>query len=101
MTHLGQIERVGDRRSEIKRLNLGGRSTIASAKTITVTQTAHELTGNKDVETILGGMEGDVLILFGKSKVKDKGNIDLNEKDHKLDKDGPLTLVYYDEWVQI
>lgn len=74
----GQLEALGGRRVETKLLNFGPILPILAANTITVTQTLHFIVkvGNTDVKTILGGTDGDLLIIQGEgTKFKKGGNI--------------------------
>jgi hypothetical protein len=74
----GQIEAAGDRRIEAKFVNFGPILPILAQDTITITQTLHFIVknGNTDVRTILGGEEGDLLVLLGDgTKFKKGGNV--------------------------
>lgn len=74
----GQLEAIGIRRNESKFVNFGPIVPILAADTITITQTLHFIVkvGNTDVRTILGGQEGDLLIILGAgTKFKKGGNV--------------------------
>ncbi len=78
----GMIQLIGDRRTELRRINLGPISPIVvTSDTIVVQFSSHFLDGNgggtKNVDFILGGVEGDLLVLFGDNvRVRNNGNVD-------------------------
>ena len=77
---LGQIEAIGDRRIEINRLNLGNFDPVLAQNTVTIEKTFTLLVGpafgRQNVDTILGGEQGDILILFGNNvRLRGNGNL--------------------------
>jgi hypothetical protein len=99
----GQIERAGERRVEILRLNIGPAIPIfVSGSSFTITRSCHtisNLTNNDlDVMMIDGGEEGDVVVfltglLNKKVKLKQSANLVLtNEFQFQSGKPNSITL---------
>jgi hypothetical protein len=98
----GQIERVRNRRSELKRINLGAPSLITVTGDFAYRRTPMEVTSNTgkvDVFNITNGREGDLLILFSNPagdevKLKKSGGNILLNSDMKLKGLSSITLYY-------
>lgn len=76
----GQAEQVGNRRTEILRLNLGPPETVVATGDFSITRTAVYVSaaGNPQVKNIYGGQTGDVLILSSNGiKLRSGGNLAL------------------------
>jgi len=83
----GQIEALGDRKLEIQKLNLGTEELIlvgpAPGNSVTITGSHHFLEnatgGVRNVDNILGGEEGDMLILKGNDiRLRGAGNLEMS-----------------------
>jgi hypothetical protein len=99
----GQLEAAEDEKVQILRLNIGpSEPVIVTSDTVTLTRTLSHFIdgGSKKVKNILGGDEGDVIILTGDNiDLEDKGNI---AKKLKLKADEAVTLVYIAaEWIRV
>ena len=95
----GQIEALGDRKLEIQKLNLGTEELIlVSSDTVTITGSHHYLEnaggGVQNVDDILGGEEGDFLILKGNDiRIRQNGNIQMSS-NYRLEPGRTLVLLF-------
>lgn len=99
----GQMEILTDAdKCQIHRLNLGASEPLIASDTITALANMHHLVspgGVTFVSTILGGEEGDILILTGEQVwLRRGGNI---AQAARLQEDKALTLYFINgQWVQ-
>lgn len=104
----GMIQRLDPNdRLEVRRLNIGEfEHIVATSRTITVSNSFVRLTapsGTQNVDIILGGQEGDVLVLFGNNirlRRRNDGNLKLGSNT-LLNNNGSTLLVCVGAfWVQ-
>ena len=99
----GQMEILTDAdKLRVPRLNLGPSEPLIAGDTITVFANIHHLisvSGITQVRTILGGDEGDILVLTGERvRLRRGGNI---AETQLLQEDRAVTLYFIDsQWVQ-
>lgn len=105
----GQIEQASGRRLELKKINLGPEVVIpVTSNTITITQSFHFLdgpvTGVQGLRTINGGVEGDLLLVFGNNvrlRTVPAGNITMPD-NFRLRQDESVLFIFRDtRWRQL
>jgi len=102
----GLIQVAAGRRVEIQKLNIGPLVTIpVSSSTVTVTGSFHFLNnvggGNQNVDNILGGVEGDILVLGGSGiRLRSVGNLSL-PSNFLLQTGKSIVLVFIGNWFQL
>ncbi len=95
----GQIEALGNRRLEIQKLNLGDEEIILVASdTVAITGSHHFLEnaggGVQNVDDILGGEEGDFLVLKGNDiRLRTNGNLQM-PSNYRLEPDKTIVFLY-------
>lgn len=103
----GQIEAIGDRKTSVKWLNFGPAAVIPASETITATQTLLFISAppgqRVDVVNILGGEQGDLLIVFGNNiRLQSSGNIDISSNNLNIDFFDNIVFIFgIDKWREI
>ena len=92
---VGQFEQVGDRRTEVLRLNIGPAVSIfVTTTTFTITRSCHRVFNNTGsnitVTDILGGTEGDVVFLFSGGSAN---RVKLQNSSANFDLDGDFDIL--------
>jgi hypothetical protein len=103
----GQIESLGDRQLEVKKLNIGGEEIInVTSDTVTVTRSNHFLenanSGVQQVDTILGGDEGDLLLLKGNDiRLRTNGNLQMSS-NYRLEPGRSIVFIHTGgDWLEL
>jgi hypothetical protein len=102
----GQLETASGRRVELNRINLGPQDYVLAANTVTIHKTNTFLDGGLgsrvSVETILGGQESDLLLLFADNvRLMTSGNITISS-NFKMDFGDSIMLFYVQgSWIEL
>ena len=91
----GGLEQVGTRRCEILRLNIGPAISIfVTTTTFTITRSCHRVFNNTGsnitVTDILGGLEGDIVVLFSGGSAN---RVKLQNSSANFDLDGDFDIL--------